>query len=298
MTKEYINLVMADALDFWEEIKNMGYIIERSDIINSKPNRRFNQILQLVHNANINTITEKDFEYRTPEENFKEVRNLYDEMFNGKYNHEILRLESLTRESNQFGELDGGIALEIDASTRTKKVTKIRVNNLRSMHSSILVSHEDAHGAYYLKPIDLYTNYNYNEVLPIIMEMIMAYRLGTDILLKAQAIRIQNFKENAIEHCNIMPYFTELDIPNEKLSKAALALKFSFYLTYGYMISTIYAEQLFNYYLENPKEISKRIENIIERKETIPTVLQDLNINLGDNTTFNTFQKTLSKVSK
>ena len=53
-----------------------------------------------------------------------------------------------------------------------------------------------------------------------------------------------------------------------------------------------------NNYLEDPKAITTKIENIIERKETIPEALKDLNISLGNNTTYNSFQKTLKQVSK
>lgn len=298
MSDTQMNEIIADALDFWKEIEGMNYVIERCDIINSKPNRRFNQILELILSANIMPIKSSDFKTQTPEETFKRVRDLYHEMFSGKYDEVISMFETRTKESTTFTEFDGGIAFEVNPKNKTKTVSKIRLYSLKSLYSSTALSHEDMHGLFCLNPIEQSLNFNYNELLPITIEKIMAHNLGDDILLKKQAIRMHHFKETTKEYRSIIPYFSELDIPNEKLSPTALTFKYSFYLAYGYMISTIYAEQLFAYYLENPEAITTRITNIIERKENIPSVLKDLNINLGDNTTFNTFQKTLTKVSK
>lgn len=298
MTEEQTQALLEEAQIFWKEVDQMGYIIERSDINNSKPNRRFNQIQQLILAANIMPVKGSDFKTQTPEETFKMVRDLHSEIFSGKYDEDIKMFESKTKESTMFVEFDGGIAFEVNPQNKTKTVSKIRLYSLKSLYSATVLSHEDMHGLFCLKPIEESFNYNYNELLPIMMEKIMAHKLGSDILLKKQAIRMQHFKSATEEYRSIIPYFSELDIPNENLSPTALALKYSFYNSYGYMISSIYAEQLFSYYLESPKEIATRIENIIERKENIPTVLKDLNINLGDNNTFNTFQKTLGRVSK
>lgn len=158
------------------------------------------------------------------------------------------------------------------------------------------------HGLLCLNPVEKYFNYNYNELLPILVEKIMAYKLDNelkeDALLKTQIIRMKHLQDSIKEYNYIMPLFPELDKDNKSLPVELLALKYSFYNSYGYSVSSIYADQLFNYYLENPKDITTKIENLIERKETIPEVLKELNISLGDNTTFNSFQKTLKQVSK
>lgn len=45
--------IINDVISYWEEVDKMGYIVDRIDIKTSKPNRRFNQMQNLILNANI-----------------------------------------------------------------------------------------------------------------------------------------------------------------------------------------------------------------------------------------------------
>ena len=211
MTNIEILNVIEDALLYWEEIEKMSCVIDRCDINISKPNRRFNQTQNLILNTHIKQVKDKDFKRQNSEQTFQKVRTFYNEIFSGEYDKEIVSFESKTKAivSNEFSLFDGGISYTTDYKTRTKQVSKIRIYSLNSLHSCICLSHEDMHGLLYLNPIE--EGSNSNELLPILIEKIMAYKLDNElddnILLKTQAIRMKCLQEQTKEYRSILPFF-------------------------------------------------------------------------------------------
>ena len=171
-------------------------------------------------------------------------------------------------------------------------LVELKIWNLNTLASSINLSHEYMHGLYFLNPLPARYKPEYEELLPILLEKIMSLRLskqyGIDYLSTYNKTRMNHANYCAKEYKKIKSSDNTVSQADNYIS----------YIDYTYLIATIYAEHLFDYYKERPTDVITSIDNFIERKSTMSDVLDAYNISLSNSDTISSFQKSLKKAQK
>lgn len=296
------NSIRKDAVLFWEEVREMYYKINRDDIKDARPNRRFNEMIKLLVSSKIKSVKDSDFLSQSEEETKIITRDFFHELFNGKYDDEIKKYENFIQINHSLPKFDGAVAFDFDFPNKKRSLSKIQIYNMNSLYSSISLANQYMNGIQSIEPLELFHNYNYDGILPNLIELILASKLDKEksgsILENAEALRMKNLSESAIEYLSCLTIFPDIDISDSISNSSLYIYKYSFFLSYKNLVSGIYANTLFDRYLTGPTYMIDQISDVIERKKIMPELLKEQNIIMGSNEVINTFKKTLIKVSK
>ena len=296
------NNIRKDAILFWEEVREMYYKINRDDIKDARPNRRFGEMIKLLASSKIKTVKESDFLSQSEEQTKMATRDFYHELFNGSYDDEIKKYESFIQVNSSLSKFDGAVAFDFNFSKKNKNLSAIQIYNMKSLYSSISLANLYMNGIQSIEPLELFHNHNYDGILPNLMELILASKLEEEksgsILENAEALRMKNLSDSAIEYLSCLTLFPDIDISDSISNPSLYIYKYSFFLSYKNLVSGIYANTLFDRYLAGPTYMADQITDVIERRKTMPKLLKEQNINMGSNDVINTFKKTIAKVSK
>lgn len=296
------NSIRKDAILFWEEVREMYYKINRDDIKDARPNRRFNEMIKLLVSSKIKSVKDSDFLSQSEEETKIIARAFYHELFNGKYDEAVKSYEKFISVNPSLPKFDGAVAFDFDFSKKKRSLSQIQIYNMKSLYSSISLANQYMNGIQSIKPLELFHNYNYDGILPNLMELILASKLDEEksasILENTEALRMKNLSDSAVEYLSCLTLFPDIDISRSISNPSLYIYKYSFFLSYKNLVSGIYANTLFDRYLTGPTYMIDQISDVIERKKTMPELLKEQNITMGSNEVINTFKKTLIKVSK
>lgn len=299
--RQAIDLI-EEAEYYWQSSDKMKYNTAKLDISTDSNRRTFNKILCNLVNSRIKCPRPSRFLSNKPDSNFRMVKDVYHELFNGKYDSVISDFETKIHLDHNLDVFDSKIFSEMDFDNRSSKVVDIRIYSLTNIYSSVLLSHEEMHGLVEQLPSPMGYNCNYDEVLPILLEKIVADKLdkkyGDNTLLKSDKVRFDHTRSCAYDYCFIDELLHVNDSDLKKKFLISNVKEYNTNINYMYLIGTIYAERLFEYYQDNPVELMARVDNIIQRRESMFYVLNDLKVGLSNTGTINAFNKTLKKVSK
>ena len=276
------------AKNFYDEAARLGYDLT-TEIERTKTKKQFHMLVDTLSETEIILPSITEFLPATKETIFSHTLTLFHELFNGKYDKEIKEFENKTK-INEYAELyDSSIVHQMDKETRTNKFIELKIWDLKTLASSINLSHEYMHGLYFLKPIPVNYKPEYEELLPMLLEKIMSLRLseqyGIDYLSTYNKTRMNHANYCAKEYKRIKSSGNTVSQVDDYI----------IYLDYTYLIATIYSERLFDYYKERPTDVITSIDNFIERKSTMNDILDKYNISLSNPNTISSFQKSLKK---
>lgn len=280
---------------FFQEIKDCQYTLEQTSIKFSKGERNLQKIMTTVSNIDFQDNDDIQFQNRTPSEIIKYTKEINNYIYQNRYEEFIDELLSFIKKDHTISRFDAAIASEYDIVDKTKTFIKGYIYSLTQTYCPILLNHEATHMIYEHK-IPSNFNYNYNEFCSIFVDLVAANYMdsiiGDQHLSKYKTIRFNHFKQNCFEYDNLQKRSIDLQQAPDKLNQQELILQYSYYGTYQYIISTIYAFSLFQLYL-NDKQVLEQFRKVVSHQMTIPEILEYYNISLRNHEIVQSFQKEL-----
>lgn len=281
------------AMNQKERLQKLEFSKEKPELVDSKTETIFNDLVDEI--SEIIVSPRKSFLRIGQDQCINLVKETYHHFFNGKYDQAI---ESMISKIKKVKHTEACIQYEMDYSDHIQKIHNIEVGSLESLYDVITLSHENMHGLLLcFNKIPKCTMYCYNEVLSIFFEKFAAYHLTpmqANIENLWQSFRKKSTKIAAESYKEETMFLKRKNLDE----KTRLVTEYIVDSGYTYIIGDIYSERLLELYKQDPKEISTRVSHIIDREETLPKVLQDLDINITNQNTIKTYQKCLHQISK
>lgn len=166
-------------------------------------------------------------------------------------------------------------------------------------------AHEAMH--YLLLPYSIkeynrvFTNMHYNELPSILLEYIVCYELSKiyekdQLLEKHDILRTEHDKMQSLE--DISTHTITPIMKNNSMNTALLKeyLKYEPHNAFTYIVSDIYANKLYEYYLEDSNKILELLTNLIKGTISIEEILNYYNINLNNGPAIESYNLKLNRM--
>lgn len=300
--------MLKQVMDFEHDLHRYNYNNAFQEFSFSRGLKNYQNIIKRL--KSINLPDPNTFKYTTLSlDELKEyLTTILNKIFSSKYSdiieeyHQMISLEPI---SNPFDAI-----LEKEIIDDTAIIKKFHLSSKLASIEVAATAHEYIHAllAKYttFKFNDILSNIHYNELLSILIEYITIYELSK-ILKKDQLtekhniIRIHNCQEQAIsdeENHFLLPKLKKrLSFDPFVSDGIDKSLSYSSHNSFGYIISDIYAYQLFNFYLDDPKTLINIFTAIIDGENSIDNLLKYYNISLRNKDLVADYTKRLAKLS-
>ena len=278
-----------------DRIEKLGFSTGKPDIKTEEEKSAFAETLEQILSIHTKRPEITAFKRISNEECILLTKEIYSNLFDKRYDYFIEELARKAHFRTRYPWYDAEIQYEFNYEGNRQRIESVIIDENTTPFHSIESVHEYGHGLLCINPITRGTLICYQELIPVLLEKIAAFqliKLQPDIEYKNAQFRSSSTKNAVITYRKETAFLQENDVNH----KVALATNHYIDSAYRYIIGDIYSERLLEFYKQDPKEISSRISNIIDRKETLPELLQDLDICLTNPDTIKTYQKSLHKL--
>lgn len=278
---------------FFHEAESFGFSLKHIDMFDQLGAKNFYKLKNEIIKCSLFLPQSRDFT-KTDLETNKQAALFFMKQFLGI--ESLKSLQTVPIEKAAMALFDGATEFCYDATERTITASKIILFRTDLSYSALSLVHENTH-ILFNHPAP-YKNFHihYNELLPILMEMIAATYLK-------ETLNDPNLEKRYLDlrMTTLKSHFEEYT-SGVLLKKAGIQdyipLEYSIHNSYSYIIATIYALRLFELYQENREEIQKLIQETIQHKKTVEKLLQDTNVSLKNPDTVKATEKVLKMYQK
>jgi len=298
---DQITEAIIDARLSFKEIEACQFSLKQEDLEFSKGVKNLDKITRIMANSTLPNDNTIQFCECSKQETFDYTKEILHDLYNGKHDTYIETLLPIFKVDNSLPLFEAAIAGDYDIETMRKTYEAGIIYDFKSSYSPIVLSHELTH-AIVGNIITPGFNYNHNELCPKFADLFAALQmekiLGNEHLKKVKIFHLNALKESCIEYMNRQNSIKDLKGPNSELSPLELAFKYSYYTSYQYIIGTIFSHRLFDIYQEAGSEVLQEFQKAAAHEITISELLAKYNISLRDFETVNSFQKSLTQITK
>lgn len=292
MLTEYANAFI-NGTSFFEEAKDFGFSIKHIDMFDKQGAQNFEKIKQEALKTSAALPYSKDFTKSNLETNKKEVI-AFTEKFLGTGSTKTLK--TLPIEKAAMPLFDGATLFHYDGKQRTILPTKIVLFRTDLSYSALSLVHENTHILFNHPAPQKGFHLHYNELLPIVMELIATIRFqetlkDPNLLQHYLDIRIKTFRDHIEEYSKGI-------LLKASGIKDSTPIEYSIHNSYSYIICTIYGLRLFELYKQEPESIKELIQKAITHQITVEQLLQETNTSLKKQRNNKRNRKNIKNVSK
>ncbi len=293
MEQSELSVAMENGISFFSEAKSFGFSIKHIDMFDKQGARNFEHLKQEALKTSAIFPYSRDFKKVDLETNKKEAVAFTESMLGENTGNALLTLPIEKQAMNLF---DGGTLFCYDEEKRTITASKIVLFRTDLSYSALSLVHENTHILFNNPAPQKGFHIHYNELLPILMELIATIRFEETLkdpnLLKYYLdIRIKTFRDHLEEYSQCITLRTAG-------VNDYIPIEYSAHNSYSYIISTIYALRLFELYKENPNQIKELIQKAITHQITVEQLLQETNTSLKNKETIKATEKVLRMYQK
>lgn len=292
MLTEYAN-ALANGTFFFEEANAFGFSLKHIDMFDKQGAKNFEKIKQLALQTSATLPYSRDFTKSTLETNKKEAI-AFTEEFLGSGTAKALKTLSIEKVAMPL--FDGATYFEYNGEKRTILPEKIVLFRTDLSYSALSLVHENTHILFNNPAPQKGFHLHYNELLPILMELIATTRFedslqDPNLLQHYLDIRIETFRRHLEE-------YSQGILLRVSGAKDLIPIEYSIHNSYSYVICTIYALRLFELYKKNPEIIKQLIQKAITHQITVEELLQETSTSLKDKETIKGTEKILKMYQK
>lgn len=279
------------------------YYDEFMDLSDEKQRERYNKIIKLITSKNYikygnDAFLQLDFEKITKLFLYI-LNNIFGDL--NKIEKEIeLYLKSI--QIRNGAEPMDGQAFEIVNTDTGEKFHKIMIPSPNNLSSVVCLCHEFFHFIFHAKDNDIRT-FQYIEILSIYAEKVASHILSTKIEpsteKKIETIRLEcikwhytKSKEDAQDIKNIIKKVQS----EEAVRFGNDNLIYGLHLSQSYGIGYIYAEYLYQQYLDNPKLVSEKLLPVLYGEQPLSSLLNYYNISTNNKEVFEVAKKKIRTI--
>lgn len=287
-----LNSILEDSISYFDEIKAFEFSLDKIDISGSVEKTIFKNLQSAITSSNVCFPYSKDFKKTSLEEN-KQLAISFFEKFLGENTSTALTTVPIEKMNMQI--FDGATLFKYDLQEKIITPIKIVLYRTDLSYNALSLCHENTHILFNNPIPNPGFHYHYNELLPILIELIAATYfseiLGEKKLLDFYiAIRIKTLQEHILEYES-----AEKILKIKLVQEMSLPIKYSMHNSYTYIISTIYALHLFEQYQKHPNEIRDVIKECLMHQDTIENMLKKRKVSLKNPDTVNATMKVLKR---
>ncbi|MCI9234265.1 MAG: hypothetical protein HFH08_06740 [Bacilli bacterium] len=292
MLNQYNNALM-NGTSFFNEAQAFHFSFKHIDMFDQQGAKNFEKIKQETLKTSASLPYSRDFSKSNLETNKKEAI-AFTEEFLGTGTAEALK--TIPIEKAALPLFDAATEFHYDGNQRTIRAGKIILFRTDLSYSALSLVHENTHILFNHPAPQKGFHIHYNELLPILMELIATIRFQ-DTLKDSKLL--QHYLDIRIKtlHSHFEEYSSGIALRIAG-AKNLIPIEYSIHNSYSYIICTIYALRLFEQYKENPNATKQIIQSAIAHKITVEQLLQKTNTSLKDNETIIATQKILKMYQK
>ena len=270
------------------EAASLGYSIKHIDLFNKLAKKNFDQLSKEAMKTRVELPYSRDFVKVDFETNKKEAVAFTESILGENTGAALL---TLPIEKQAMGLFDGATLFNYDGNARTITPSKIVLFRTDLSYNALSLVHENTHILFNNPAPSKGFHIHYNELLPILMELMAASRfektLNDPNLLKLYLdIRIRTLRSHLEE------YYKGLAL-RQAGTKDLVPFEYAIHVSYSYIIATFYAIRLFELYKEDPVRMEKWVKSAITHQETVENLLDEAHVSLTDKDTIKANEKVL-----
>ena len=301
---------MLSANRYCEQLKKNEYA-KFNDLDDQKALERYNKLMTYISKKPLKIYKLNDFDDYDETfilETFTDViLNIFG--YNTKIVDEIKSFILNIRHKETDDILDGYSIQMLNRITGNIEYS-IMVPSIKNLSAIVCLSHEFIH--YHLQLNNMESNiFQYGEILSIYAEKIATHiveekKLDLDIMKKIENVRLDGVVwhniTNKQEVRNAVKLYSNISSINKYMEDVKELFynykKYSTALAHSYGIGYIYAENLYQMYLNDPKIATEKINKVLCGEETLESILGYYNISTNNKETFETAKMKVTSIFK
>ncbi len=281
-----------EASAFFEEMKGFEFSLDTIDINHTKGKRAFDKLQLQILKSKIQKPKPTDFATATLENNIQAAIDFF-RTFLDPMSAEPLKTTPIIR-STTLPIFDAATEFSYDLEKKTITPIKIKIYKKDISYNALALIHENTH-VLFNRQVQTGFHYHYNELLPILMELIATTQLETTmndpaLLENYLKIRLHTLQEFVMKFSQGIVQKKQL---KTILPDIQLVLDYTIHNSYSYIISFVFAYHLFEQYKENPESIRQTIIKCITHQESIENILKQRQVTLKNPETVKATEKIL-----
>lgn len=289
---------MLSANSYCELLKKKKYI-KFTDLDDQKALERYNKLMTFISKKPLKIYKFDDFEDYDEEFIFETFTEVIISIFgcNDKIVDEIKSFIQNIRYKESDEILDGYSIQMLNKVTGNIEYS-ILIPSIRNLSAIVCLSHEFIH--YHLQSNNLENKiFQYGEILSIYAEKIATHiveekKLDLDITKKIENVRLDGVVwhnvTNKQEVRNAVKLYSSIQGMDKNIQDIKEIFfnykKYSIALAQSYGIGYIYAENLYQMYLNDSKIATEKINNVLSGEDTLESILAYYNISTNNKETF------------
>ncbi len=277
-----------EAIHYFEEMEAFNFSLEPIDMNTTKGKRAFDKLLLQLLKSQIELPKPTSFKESILEESTKTAIHFL-ENFLGPMSAEALKTLPIIR-STTIPMFDAATEFSYDLAKKTITPKKIKIYKKDISYNALTLIHENTHILFNRKVTPGF-HYHYNELLPILMELIATTQLKDPTLPENYIKTRLYFLQQQLKEYNqgiLLQKQLKTEFPDIRL-----VLDYTINNSYSYAISAFFAFHLFEQYKENPEAIKQAIIACINHQQTIEELLKQRHVTLKNHETIKAIEKVL-----
>ncbi|MCI8544991.1 MAG: hypothetical protein HFH09_02035 [Bacilli bacterium] len=293
MEQSELAITIENGISFFSQIESFNFSLKHIDIFDKLGAKNFEKIKAEAMKTNASFPYSRDFVKTSLEVNKREAVSFTEQILESNSGKALLTLPIEKQAMDLF---DGATLFHYDGEERTIIASKIILFRTDLSYNALSLVHENTHILFNNPAPAKGFHIHYNELLPILMELIATMRFEETLrdpnLLKHYIdIRIKTLRDHITE------YMQGLQLRAAGV-KNHIAMEYSIHNSYSYIIAIIYALRLFELYKEEPIAMKKWIQDAITHQRKVEDLLADANVSLKDKDTIKATEKVLKMYQK
>lgn len=273
---------------YFSEMEAFGFSLEPIDINTSKGKRAFDKLRLQILKQQIQKPKPTDFIESPLEDSIQNAIHFL-ENFLGPMSAEGLKTLPIIK-STTLSMFDAATEFAYDLEQMTITPKKIKIYKKDISYNTLALIHENTH-ILFNRQIQPGFHYHYNELLPILMELIATTELNDPTLLENYIkIRLQTLQHHFLEFDQGNTLQKQLKTQFQDIQ---LVIDYTINNSYSYIISTFLACHLFEQYKEDPETMKPLIKACINHQQTLEELLKQRHVTLKNHETIKATQKVL-----
>lgn len=288
---------------FFDDINRFGYNADFTDISYSRAKKNYENILKRLYELDLPNPGDFSFDKMSIEELISTLETLLVKILGDTHLPYIKHLESLIKKDPSLTYFDAVIEESIE--TMPPKVENIYISSKRYNIQVASTGHEMIHAflSKYKGPLfnSHFTNVHYNELLSILVEYILVYKLSEllkdpKLISTHEVIRISHDHDQATELLDMRKL--SFDINRSNHPEAPFYRKYSEYQEHNaltYIIDDIYSIHLLEHFKNDPEVLTKLIRAVLEGEKTLLDILKYYDISLRNRETLELYNSQINR---
>ncbi|MCI8446300.1 MAG: hypothetical protein HFH31_02265 [Bacilli bacterium] len=284
--------ILEDSISYFDEIRAFKFSLDKIDISRASEKKIFENLQAAITASSISFPYSKDFKKNSLEEN-KQLAISFFESFLGE--NTGTPLTTIPIEKASMPMFDGATLFSYNLQEKTITPIKIVLYRTDLSYNALSLCHENTHILFNNHMPTPGFHYHYNELLPILIELI-ATTYFSELLNEKKlldlylTIRTKTLQDHIAEYKSC-----EKLLKMGPIKEIELPIKYSMNTCYTYIISTIFAFHLFEQYQKYPDEIRAIIKECLMHHIKVEDMLRKRDISLKNPDTVNATMKVLQK---